>query len=1009
MWPFLQKIFYVLAVLAGVGIRMTAGGPDFNRDIRPILSQNCFQCHGVDEKSRKGGLRLDRRETSLKPAKSGEPAIVPGRPEASELLKRIAGVNPEEVMPPPSANKVLTAEEKVKLRQWIAAGANYAPHWAFVTPQRPAVPVVVDAVFPVRGAIDAFVLAAMQKQGLAPSPEASRMTLCRRLFLDLTGLPPSPEEADAFAGDATPDAVEKLVDRLIATPQYGERWARRWLDLARYADTNGYEQDSNRTIWPYRDWVVRAINANLPFDRFTAVQIAGDLLPGAGQDDIVATGFHRNSMLNEEAGIDPLEYRFHSMTDRVSTTGTTWLGLTLGCAQCHSHKYDPIEHSEYYKLMAFLDNADEPRHEIVNDALREKKRQATERIAALEAALPGRWPGLGSDAESDLKAKFAAWEAAERTKAAHWTIVRPSEMKSSMPELAVQANGAVLAAGDITKSDAYQMKFPVRQKAVTAIRLEVLPHESLPEGGPGMTYYEDIGKRGDFFLSEITVTNAGRPAKIAAASQSFAAGNSTAATAIDGDMSSGWSIHGGQGKPHAAVFRFEFPQDLNGDFSVTMMFEATFACALGHFRVSVTSDAEAEARGLTADLEAALLKPDPERTEEERRGLRLRFFEKAPELTEAVAELKIARDAIPRGHTTLVRKERPASIPRKTFVRHRGEWLQPKERVVAGVPAFLPALPPDAPGNRLGFARWLVAPANPLTARVTVNRQWQAFFGRGLVRTTEDFGYQGESPTHPELLDWLACEFMQPSAAGVAPWDMKALHRMIVLSSTYRQSARAAPGAQERDPSNVWLSRGPQFRLDAEIIRDSALKAAGLLSSKMGGPGVYPPQPVGVTEVAYGAKKWLESTGEDRYRRSLYTFMKRAAPFAMFSAFDGPTGYTCVARREISSSPQQALTLLNDTMLIEAAQAMGRGVIREAQQPEDRAQRLFRRCLTRLPEPGELALLTQFAREQQRRFAAGEIDPKAMAGPALGDPVECATWTAVARAILNFDETITKN
>ncbi len=1009
MWRFALKTFYVLAVLAGAGLRAEEEGPDFSREIRPILSQNCFKCHGLDETSRKSGLRLDVRETALKPAKSGQPAIVPGRPGASELLKRIAAVDPDAVMPPPSANKVLTAEEKVKLRQWIAAGANYAPHWAFVAPQRPAVPVVADAVFPVRNAIDAFVLVAMRKQGLAPSSEASRLTLCRRLFLDLTGLPPSPEEADAFAADAAPDAVEKLVDRLMATPYYGERWARRWLDLARYADTNGYEQDSNRTIWPYRDWVVRAINANLPFDRFTVVQIAGDLLPEAKQDDIVATGFHRNTMLNEEAGIDPLEYRFHAMTDRVSTTGTTWLGLTIGCAQCHTHKYDPIEHSEYYKLMAFLDNADEPRHEVVDDALREKKKQAAQRIASLEAALPGRWSGSGGDAEADMKAKFAAWEAAERSKAAHWTIVRPSEMKSSMPELAVQANGAVLAAGDMTKSVDYELKFPVRQKAVTAIRLEVLPHESLPEGGPGMTYYEDVGKRGDFFLSEINVTNSGRPVKIAAASQSFAAGNSTAAMAIDGDMSSGWSIHGGQGKPHAAVFRFESPQDLDGDFSVKLMFEATFACALGHFRVSVTSDAGAEARGLTADLEAALLTPDAERTAEERRGLRLRFFEKAPELTEAVAELIKARDTMPRGHTTLVMKERPASIPRKTFVHHRGEWLQPREPVTAAVPAFLPALPPDAPGNRMGFARWLVAPANPLTARVTVNRQWQAFFGRGLVRTTEDFGYQGESPTHPQLLDWLACEFMHPSAAGVAPWDMKALHRMIVLSSTYRQSARAASGAQERDPRNVWLSRGPRFRLDAEVIRDSALKASGLLSSKMGGPGVYPPQPVGVTEVAYGAKKWPESKGEDRFRRSLYTFMKRAAPFAMFNAFDGPTGYTCVARREISSSPQQALTLLNDTMLIEAAQAMARVVIKEAQKPEDRAQRLFRRCLTRLPEPEELALLTQFAREQQQRFAAEEIDPKAMAGPAPGDPVECAAWTAVARAVLNFDETITKN
>jgi len=1157
--------------------------PDFNREVRPILSNHCFKCHGPDDKARKGKLRLDLGPDALLPAKSGDVAIVPGKADDSELVHRIDSTDEDEQMPPPSAKKALSAAQKDVLRRWIAGGAKYDAHWAFVAPKQPVLPSGAPTTHP----IDALVRARLASEDLAPSPEADRATLLRRVSFDLVGLPPTPAELDAFLSDKTPEAYEKVVDRLLASPSYGERWARRWLDLARYSDTNGYEKDRERSVWPWRDWVIRAINADMPFDQFTIEQLAGDLLPNATPDQIVATGFHRNTMLNEEGGIDPLEFRFHAMTDRVATTGKTWLGLTVGCAQCHTHKFDPITHHEYFGIFAFLNNADEPDYDLPAPGAQAQREASEGRAAKLLAELPSRWPvekatwkatpavsfttasgdqpkvledgsalfgaataekdvytvtvdsdlagidrlrletladaslpaggpgrvahgnfvltevtvtaaakgapeatvpvklvraqadaeqvgmpasaaidgdpatgwavhsntgkwnvsrtatftfekavsfpagtrftvrlaqeygqqhtigrvrlsvgapaqGTSSDRGEIVKAKFEEWLVRERARAIAWNPLKPVEAKSNSPLLTVQPDASVLASGDTTKSDTYDLKFHDVPRGITALRLEALPDASLPRHGPGLAYYE--GPKGDFFMTNFAVTGDAQPLKIAKATESYAknamgGAPAGAAQAVDTDLQTGWSTSGREGEASEAVFAFSAPVAAR-EMNVQMSFGRHYAASLGKFRISVTTQpAGAEARDLPETIARALATPDALLTADARAKLREHFLLTAPELASAAAEIKQLRK--PASHTTtLVLRERPSTNPRPTFLHHRGEYLEPKERVEPAVPAILNPLPAGAPRDRLTFARWLVSPDNPLTARVTVNRAWAAFFGRGLVKSVDDFGYQGDSPTHPELLDRLALEFIKQG------WSMKKLHRLIVTSATYRQSSRTTPDLLARDPDNRLLARGPRARLEAEMIRDSALRVAGLLTEKVGGPSVRPPQPDGVTEVAYGGGKWNASSGPDRYRRSLYTFSKRTAPFALFTTFDAPSGDTCVAHRETSDTPLQALTVLNDVVFLEAAQALGKTI---AAQPGDDAARiaeLFRRAFARAPEASEQVASVQFLAKQRARFSAKELNPVALAGKEA-DP-ERAAWTALVRALFNTDEAITK-
>jgi hypothetical protein len=602
-----------------------------------------------------------------------------------------------------------------------------------------------------------------------------------------------------------------------------------------------------------------------------------------------------------------------------------------------------------------------------------------------------------------MNKRFSEWLSEEQKTASHWEIIRPTKMATTMPHLEQQADGFILGSGDISKSDVYDLSFKAPIKGVTAIRLEVASHPSLPNDGPGLTNYE--GPLGGFFLSELQAFQKSQPIKISRAeatndteedriSDASAAKpkakakaarkprkTNNASAVLDTEMSSGWQVLGGYGVQHAAVFYFEQPLDLTDGFELKMLFEKHFACPLGHFRISVTTSDHAEATGHPAEIEEAIGANDSSK----RQALQRRFLETVPEMKQTVAPILAARKNPPRGQPTLVMNERPASNPRPTRLHHRGEYLQPKEEVPPAVPAFLPQLPKDAPANRFTFAKWLFAPENPLTARVTVNRQWQAFFGRGIVKSLEDFGYQSDPPSHPELLDWLAIEFVKQG------WSMKKLHRLIVTSTTYKQSSRVTPELLQRDPENMLLARGARFRLDAEIIRDSALKAAGVLSSKMGGPGVYPPQPASVTsEGAYGKIEWKISEGEDHFRRSLYTFTKRTAPFAMATTFDAPTGESCLARRDVSNSPLQALTLLNDQMFMEAAQAMAKQVIAESQSDDERLTSIFRRCTTRPASSDEMILLKSFLQKQRGMKLEGE-----------------ALWSAVSRAALNLDEAIT--
>jgi hypothetical protein len=1001
----------VLAILTLAGRISAAEGPDFSRDVRPILSHHCFKCHGPDDAAREAKLRLDRAESATARAESGKTPIVPGKPEASELVRRIFSHDADEMMPPPAANKPLSDDERRILREWVASGAEYKPHWAFVPPRPMPPPPERDQWS--RNPIDAFIQAQIEASGLGlnPSPEADRYTLARRVYIDLIGLPPTPEDSDEFVNDPAPDAYERLVDRLLASPHYGERWARRWLDLARYADTNGYEKDRPRSIWPYRDWVIAALNADMPFDQFTIKQLAGDMLPNATLADRVATGFHRNTMLNEEGGIDPLEYRYHAMVDRVGTTGTVWLGLTVRCAQCHTHKFDPIPHRDYYRMMAFLNNADEKQIDIPVPGLVSRRQYIEREIAAAEGDLPNRFGPGGAEGRSKFEAEFEQWEKAESPQALHWKVLHPSRAKANLPHLSVLRDDSILASGDQSKSDRYQIEFEELPPRITALRLDVLPDDSLPEHGPGRVFYE--GPFGDFELSEWTAEADTAPIQFGAATQSYAANAGGAAAAIDGNPLISWSINKGQGQPHSAIFILKRPLANARRLTVRMLFEFYYACGLGKFRILATGEPVSTKRPvLPAKIDEILAVAPSVRSPQQRAVLVQYFASIAPGLDGPRRTIQALRKQEPLLPTTLVFAERPTDNPRPTFVHKRGEFLQPTEAVEAQIPSLFDPLPDEFPRNRLGFARWLVDGRNPLVGRVTVNRQWQAFFGQGLVRTGEDFGYQGSPPTHPRLLDWLAVEFVRRG------WSLKAAHRLIVTSATYRQSSHVAADALVRDPENKLMSRAPRVRLEAELIRDSALAAAGLLSERIGGPSVFPPQPASVSEGTYGGMSWTVSHGPDRFRRGLYTFSKRSTPFAMLSTFDAPSGEECTARREISDTPLQALALLNDAQFVEIARGLAASVLLHSdRQPEHIAHSLFRRSLVRPPEKAEIEAFVEFYARSRARFDA---DPDAAKEIVSGEPKlslslvddrersAFAAWTLVARSLLNLDETITK-
>jgi hypothetical protein len=985
----------------------------FARDIRPILVKSCFPCHGPDAEQREAELRLDIRDEALK-----SKAIKPGSPLQSKMIERVASTDPDERMPPPDSGPALSKDQQKLLQRWIASGAKYDRHWSFENPKQAPLPQFQNSNW-ARNEIDKFVLERLESEGLKPSKTADPYSLVRRLYLDLLGLPPTPAQADEFVKDKNPKAYERLVDKLLASNDYGEHWARRWLDLARYADTNGYEKDRSRSIWPYRDWVIHAINADMPFNQFTIEQLAGDMLPNATAAQRIATGFHRNTMINEEGGIDPLEFRFYAMVDRVATTGTVWLGLTTGCAQCHSHKYDPISHTDYYSLMALLNNADEPEFIVRDENVADRREFINVKIAKLEAGLSEHFPpAVGQEPiavrrRKHLAAKFDKWLNQQRASVNRWQTLKPVEMNTNLPRLELLKDGSIFSTGDITKRDEFDLSFSLDEidGPITALRLEVLPDDRLPARGPGRAYYE--GRKGDFFLSELTANVGASNVAFSKGSTSYGkiavgSGSAIASNVFDGEGSTGWSTAAREGQRHQLVLNLKKPLVAKGELKIGMLFERHFAASLGRFRLSVTSSTkEAKANQLLLRIEELLTQLPNTQRPAEIEELKSYFLSVTPVLAGPRKEIDALREQLPDFPTTMVLRQRPKDNPRATHRHHRGEYLSPKETVAAAVPGFLPPLPDGRVANRLTLARWFVSQRNPLVGRVTVNRSWLALFGRGLVPTPGEFGTQGDFPTHFKLLDWLAVAFTKPTADGGLGWSRKKLHRMLVLSSTYRQSSHVTAGLLEKDRANDLLARGPRFRVDAETIRDILLTASGLLSRKIGGPSVYPPQPASVTALAYGTTKWPTSQGADRYRRSLYTFRKRTAPFAAYTVFDAPTGENCVVRRNRSNSPLQSLSLLNDQMYLEMAKHLADTAIAKESTRAGRTTFLFRACLTRPPRATELEKILKFEATQRSRLESGELKPDEILKK-KGSSAEQAAWFLVARALINLDETITK-
>jgi len=1018
-------------LLASAIVVHAADTPDFNRDIRPILSDKCFRCHGPDAHGRKADLRLDLRDAAMA-ENDGVRALVPGQPNESELILRVESTDKDDVMPPPKSNLTLTPAEKDVLRRWVAAGGNYQPHWSLVAPKGSP------------GSIDSHVRAQLARDGLQLSPAADKTTLLRRVSLDLTGIPPTPEEVDTFLADAAPGAYERVVDRLLSSPRYGERLAMDWLDLARYADTNGFFTDAARQSWPWREWVIHAFNRNMPFDQFTIEQLAGDLLPDATAEQKIATGFNRNHMTTNESGVIDEEYRVEYVADRLETTGTVWLGLTIGCCRCHDHKYDPITQREYFQLFAFFNNGPEsglvkeddppPTLDVATPQQRTELEQLREKRRVAEATF--------KQASEPLIAPMAAWE---KTAA--------KELAPLTDELAthVAFETDLASTADVQSHAAVKGGNVVYEPGVlgSAALFDAMQHIELPPDAPleadqpwsiGL-WMKPTGSL-NCVLSKIDPTGERRGFELIWQKGQLQINlvNRWVTDAIELVMKepmkrSDWhqvivSYDGSRKAAGVRVFVDGSPvsltvvrDTLTGSIANSQPLRLGrrdnglgFYGHLDELRLFRRTVSTGEAQSwYWSDRLRGILAVAPEKRDAKQKDFLLDYYvsRHSDDATRAAHDTADAartaeekfRTALPK---TLVMQELPK--PRKTHLLMRGQYNAPGEEVHAAVPASLPPLAADAPRNRLGLARWLVAPSNPLTARVAVNRLWQQCFGEGLVRTVNDFGVQGEAPTHPELLDWLALRFVESG------WDMKAMLRLIVTSASYRQSSIPTREMLARDPDNRLLARGPRFRLSAETIRDQALAASGLLVERLGGPSVKPYQPAGLWEaVSYdGDLSYEQDKGDGLWRRSLYTFWKRQAPPPALLTFDGPTRETCVVRRARTNTPLQALVLLNDDTYVEAARALAALALAQPGDDNARLRFAFRRVTARSPLDGELSALRRLLEQQRKRIAEDDTTARQLlsvgASP-IGrnlNPVELAAWTATTHAILNLDEAVTR-
>jgi hypothetical protein len=1026
---------------------------DFNREVRPILSENCFTCHGPDEAQRKRvktSLRLDLKEGLFAKLDDIIP-VVPGDPAHSEVVKRITATDPDDHMPPEKSGKTLSAHQQEVIAAWVRQGAPWTQHWAFVAPRRPAIPPISHQAA-ARSDIDRLVIARLERDGLSPSPEAGRATLIRRVSLDLTGLPPTPGELAAFLADQAPDAYEQAVDRLLASPHYGERMAMSWLDGARYADSNGYQADYERFMSPWRDWVIDAFNRNLPFDRFTVEQLAGDLLPDATPATRIATGFNRNHRINTEGGVIPEEWRVETVIDRVETTGQVWLGLTIGCARCHDHKYDPISQKDFYRFFAFFNNVPEkgngeerpvnhpPLQQVIGATeehrlaeLQHEVAQAKEQLAALEPRFQADLPGLeerllasaagGSAAQGligdfplhdDVREQSGSWSAGA------WKLGPPSFGAGIDGGAALFDGSAFVEVGSgedgppLDRGDAFSYGAWIKRSGGGA--MTVLSRMDDAKANRGYDLFVSDGriaahlisswpddalkviakpllKEGEWTHVFITYDGSSKAAGVKIFINGAAAGVDVEADKLKGSIAV---------KQPLRIGSRQSGNRWKGQIEDLRIFRR----ALAPDEIALLGDAPQRAiAAIPAAKRSAHQEGELTAYLRGHGGHEIAKADRA--LEEAERKEREYRDALP---TVMVMAELPK--PRETHVLIRGQYDHPGEMVSAGVPALFPPLPKDAPANRLGLALWITDPANPLTARVAVNRMWERLFGVGLVKTSENLGSQAEQPSHPELLDWLACELVD------LHWDQKAMLKELVMSATYRQSSRIDPQQAKSDPENRLLAHGPRFRLQAEMIRDQALCIAGLLSERIGGPSVRPYQPDGIWDELsnYGnLHNYKHDQGENLYRRSLYTIWKRTTPPPDVSLFDMPSREYCVVRRSRTNTPLQALTLLNDLTFVEAARVLAERMMRDGGTTVDeRIAYGFRRATARPPNTVEAKVLHDGFDRRLAHFRSAADEARKLIAVGDGksdaalDPSELAAYATTASIILNLDETITK-
>jgi mono/diheme cytochrome c family protein len=1014
-------------------------------EVRPVLSANCFQCHGQDPKARKAKLRLD----TLEGQRTNE-VVVPGHPEKSELIRRIYTTNADDRMPPADSHRTLTPAQQELLTRWIAQGAPWQSHWAFVAPVRPEVP-GKSAPFSVGGAqsvpasngkaaglrsplttehwalntpnpIDSFVRFRLAQEMLKPSPAADRTTLTRRVTLDLLGLPPTPEEVEAFLADTKPGAYERLVDRLLASPHYGERMALPWLDAARYADSNGFQQDGDTHQYVWRDWVVRALNSNMPFDQFTMEQLAGDLLPDATLEQKIATGFNRCHLLNGEGGAIAEEQRNVIVFDRVDVTATTWLALTVACAQCHDHKYDPITQRDYYRMFAYFNNVPESgvpggsgQYRIADPAQPVGTELELAKLKKLEeASAAAKTVADKVERSPETSAALAAWAESALTETnTQWEFLEATELKSKGgATIDKLRDESILVSGKNPDQDTYTLTLTNGLSRITGLRLETIPDGRFPAKGAGRS------DSGNAVLTDFAASAGGKKISFKSAVADYTQNGFSPGNVFDADKQSGWAFFPETASPHQLILQAKQPVEVKPGEPLIIVLDFQFKNppqhTLGRFRLAATTNANPTGRApMSSNLIAILQMPAGARKSNDTRTLREFFLTNSPP-TAVVAAREAA--ALKKKEFEDYRAKLPRVMvmsdakPRETKILERGNYEQPRDAVTPGTPGFLPPLPADAPTNRLGLARWLVSPEHPLTARVQVNRAWQTFFGQGLIKTSENLGTQSDPPSHPELLDWLAVEFRESG------WDVKRLHRLIVTSATYRQSSRVTQELAARDPENRLLARGPRFRLPSLLLRDVALASSGLLNTRVGGKPVYPYQPKDIWDGLSITKErdftYPQSKGADLYRRSLYTFWRRTV--APGNMFDASVRQTCKVRPSLTSTPLHALTMLNDPTWVEAGRALAELVMKANPRDDARLTEAFRRVCARPPTANDLKILHRGLDRARAEFRA---DPKSAEAflksgesprdPAL-DPVEHAAYATVCLAIYNLDEAMTK-